>query len=147
VSPRGSPRHGTYTRGVPSPTIALIVPVHQDNTALRRCLASIAAMDPPPDQVIVVDGGDPGVSRLARQVADKVLEVASHRGPAHARNRGAEVASADVLFFVDGDVELRPDAVEIVRRYLAARTGVAAIIGSYDGVRARGARSAGTRTC
>jgi GT2 family glycosyltransferase len=54
------------------------------------------------------------------------------RGPAYARNRGAELARGEILFFVDADVVLLPGALERVAKTFADRPDLAAVFGSYD---------------
>src|SRR5262249_35106625 len=53
-------------------------------------------------------------------------------GPAYARNRGAEKAAGEVLFFVDADVCVRPDTVERVAQTFQNHPDIDAMIGSYD---------------
>ncbi len=53
-------------------------------------------------------------------------------GPARARNYGVERATGDVLWFLDADVEVSPDAVGIVSRYIDDHPECIAAIGSYD---------------
>jgi hypothetical protein len=59
-----------------------------------------------------------------------MLEV--NAGPASARNCGASRATGDILFFVDADVVVTPDAVGRVVDVLAQNPDVAAVFGSYD---------------
>ena len=49
-----------------------------------------------------------------------------------ARNLGAETSRSDILFFVDADVTIPPDAVKRVRSAFEEEKDVAAVIGSYD---------------
>ncbi len=114
---------------VPEPSLSVVVPVAAWNDAARRCLARLAALLGPGDECILVPDG----FRLAEVVPRgcRIVEVATHGGPAAARNAGARVAGGDILFFVDADVLLAPDAMEIVRRHF--REGdLAAVFGSYD---------------
>jgi GT2 family glycosyltransferase len=95
------------------PTLAVIVPATDGPPTLDRCLAAITAAEEPPEEVIVVD-------------------EAPRPGPAAARNSGAERAGAEVLVFVDADVELHSDAFIRVRRAFARDPNLGAIFGSYD---------------
>jgi len=117
---------------VTEPGISVIVPVRDGGEAFARCLAGLTALDPAPLEVLVVDDGsrDPSADE-ARGAGLRVMTVPTPRGPAAARNLGARHARGDVLFFVDADVVVRPDAVARVARALEDR-GVAAVIGSYD---------------
>jgi GT2 family glycosyltransferase len=53
-------------------------------------------------------------------------------GPAAARNLGVAATRADVVVFVDSDVEVHPDALERTAARFAADPGLAAVFGSYD---------------
>jgi glycosyltransferase involved in cell wall biosynthesis len=82
--------------------------------------------------VVVDDGSRDGSHAVAEAMGARCLRLPAQRGPAHARNRGAEVARGDVLFFVDADVALCPDAVGQVTEAFRAEPGLAAVFGSYD---------------
>lgn len=114
--------------------IAVIIPVHNGGAAFERCLQSIAALDPAPDEVIVVpDGESDGAWRAARAYGAHVLEPSpAPRGPAHARNRGAQAATSDLLFFVDADVMVHADALREIHAAFRADPDLDALIGSYD---------------
>jgi GT2 family glycosyltransferase len=113
--------------------VTVIVPVHNGGEGFRRCLEAIAAAAPPPAELIVVADGDTDGSReLARSAGAMVLERARPGGPAVARNLGARSATGEILFFLDADVEVAPDAIGRVQAAFAADPELAALIGSYD---------------
>ena len=93
--------------------LAAIVPATDAPVTLERCLAAIRAADEPPDEVIVVDAAD-------------------LPGPAAARNEGARRTTAELLAFVDADVEPHPDAFARIRAAFAADPTLDAVFGSYD---------------
>jgi GT2 family glycosyltransferase len=76
-------------------------------------LAALEASEYPPDELVV-----------QREPA--------HSGPAAARNLGAAATTADVLVFVDSDVEIHPDALARIRERFAGDPGLAAVFGAYD---------------
>jgi cellulose synthase/poly-beta-1,6-N-acetylglucosamine synthase-like glycosyltransferase len=113
--------------------VSVVVPALRGDDNFRACLASLAALDPPPaDLVVAVDGGDPAAVALARGCGARVVVLDERAGPARARNAAARVAEGDVLFFVDADVTLPPDAIAQVVAALADHPDHAAIVGSYD---------------
>jgi cellulose synthase/poly-beta-1,6-N-acetylglucosamine synthase-like glycosyltransferase len=111
--------------------VSLVIPVLRGGAAWQICLAHVAALNPQPHEVIVVADGDPA-DAAAVTFPVTLLVAPAPRGPAWARNWGAQVATGDVLFFVDADVALPVEAVAQVTAAFAAESTVAALIGSYD---------------
>ena len=128
-----APAGREFARSAARPSVAVVVPAHRDSVELRRCLAALSGATPAPDElVVVVDGGDPATVVTAEQHADRVLPLDTAGGPARARNVGVEATSSEVVFFVDSDVVVRPDAVGRLRDVFGSRHELAALIGSYD---------------
>jgi GT2 family glycosyltransferase len=61
-----------------------------------------------------------------------VVHTAERRGPAHARNLGAQTARGDVLLFLDADVRAHQDTLERIAVRFRSDSELAAVIGSYD---------------
>jgi glycosyltransferase involved in cell wall biosynthesis len=113
--------------------ISVIIPVHNGGENFRRCLSSLAKAMPAPSEIIVVaDGDTDGSGHLAEEFGAKVLRLPLPGGPARARNRGARVAQGDILFFVDADVAVCPDAIDQVAAAFRREPDLAAVFGSYD---------------
>ncbi len=96
-------------------TMAVVVPAGDDPPLLPRCLAALQAGGRVPDELIVQS--EPGGA-----------------GPAAARNAGAQGLDADVLVFVDSDVEVHADALARIERHFATDPTLAALFGAYDDV-------------
>jgi GT2 family glycosyltransferase len=114
--------------------LSIIVPVHNGGDQLLLCLEALAASQRPPDQIIVVDDASTDSSGdIARQLGADVVRLDSEpRGPAFARNRGAEIAYSDVLVFIDADIVVHPDTLRRTERCLTEHPEVTALFGSYD---------------
>jgi glycosyltransferase involved in cell wall biosynthesis len=119
-----------------APTISVIIPVYNGAAYLKSCLQALAASDYRSYECIVVDDGstDEGRSIAAQfPLFVRVLHLAEGpRGPAYARNRGAEAARGAILFFLDADIMLSSRALRRVANLFQERTDVAAVFGSYD---------------
>lgn len=118
------------------PSIALIVPVHRAGPDLDRCLRALTVLDPAPEEIVIaVDGpraaADPDLSATLSRTGLPVVVTDHAGGPALARNVGASVSRADVLFFVDSDVVVRPDALRRLRSAMSSAEADA-VFGSYD---------------
>lgn len=94
------------------PAISIIVPVKDRRVELKRCLESLQRLDYPSDrlQIIVVDDGSSDNSaEVARQAGAVCISSGGvGRGPAAARNKGADMACGDVLAFLDSDCTASP---------------------------------------
>ena len=116
------------------PWVSVVVPVYNGGTDLAKCLAAIAASNYPAFDCIVVDDGstDGMVEFAAARHGARVIRLDCSRGPASARNRGAEQARGDILFFTDADVVLHRDSVATAVGALQSDPGLSAVFGSYD---------------
>ena len=120
------------SRSVPL-TISVIIPVYNGGESFRQCLSSLGQSSHPPDEVIVVaDGDTDGSGQMAAAWGAKVFRYKTAGGPARARNRGASLATGDILFFVDADVTVGPDTLAQVEQAFQHDATLAALIGSYD---------------
>ena len=112
---------------------SVIIPVCRGGAKFQACLTSVFAAIQPGDEIIVVaDGEGDGSWRIGEQMGARIAKLSTSGGPGQARNLGAETSRSDILFFVDSDVTIPPDAVERVRAVFEEEKDVAAVIGSYD---------------
>jgi hypothetical protein len=110
VSPVSGPVQPTSGRG---PSLAIVVPATDRPPSLARCLRALRSGQRLPDELVVQ--AEPAGA-----------------GPAAARNAGARGLDADVLVFVDSDVEVHPDALARIERHFATDPALAAVFGAYD---------------
>ncbi|MGH7815547.1 MAG: glycosyltransferase family 2 protein [Candidatus Binataceae bacterium] len=90
-----------------TPAVCVIIPAYNRRATVREAIDSVLANRGVDFELIVVDdGSDDGtfeeLSPLAASGAFG-LERTAHRGPAAARNRGAALARAPLLAFLDSD--------------------------------------------
>ncbi len=114
------------------PRISVIIPVHNEERTIQRCLDSVYATKYPYLEVIVVDdySNDESVS-VAACFPCRIIRLKQNMGPAFARNKGAEKASGEILFFTDSDVCLHEDTLEMVANEFKTRPDLSAVLGSY----------------
>lgn len=120
------------TRQVEPSDVAIIVPVGGAAPAWSRCARSLAGLDPAPGEIVaVIDGRNDDLASRAAEIGARVVVLEERGGPARARNRGAEAASREILFFVDADVEAPRDLVARLAELFTDRE-LTAVFGSYD---------------
>ena len=99
-----------------SPAVSIVIPTHNRRASVERTLRALAGQTYPLraiEVIVVADGctdGTPRIADIHRPIAVRVIEQ-SKQGAAAARNRGAGAASADLLIFLDDDVEAWPELV------------------------------------
>jgi glycosyltransferase involved in cell wall biosynthesis len=127
---RGSHRHDgdVSTTGV---SVAIATLDRPDG--LAKCLAAVLAGDVPPDEVLVVDQGDPGpTSEVLAAVATGVPlrhAPSSERGLSRSRNLALALAAAPVLAMTDDDCVPDPGWVAAIASRLTADPALGGVTG------------------
>jgi len=116
-----------------SPKLSVIVPVHNGAMHLSRCLESLRRSSYPDFEVIVIDDcSTDGSHEIAARFGAHCVRTPRILGPAGARNTGIRYAQASIFVFVDSDVVLPPDALDLIARDFDGDPQLAAVFGSYD---------------
>ena len=110
-------------------TVAVVIPTFNSSVTIERALESVVGQTCLPTEVIVIDNAsaDDTVARV-RTFASKypritwVIEVSpTNIGPGAARNRGWNLATSDLIAFLDSDDSWHPEKLrlqgEIVRMF------------------------------
>jgi GT2 family glycosyltransferase len=114
-------------------SVSIIVPFHGPVNLLKECLNALANQTTPACQIIVsVDGASQSIDDINNDPRFVVCTTDKVSGPAVARNKGAALATGDILLFIDADVVCPPDIVEYVANFFSNNRDIAAILGSYD---------------
>ncbi len=125
----------------PRPRVAVIIPARNAEATLGACLSALQRQGVPGDdaQLIVVD--DRSTDQTAGMALARGARVLSGdgRGPAAARNLGAQQADAEILIFLDSDTIpeegwleamlaplVEPEIVAVKGRYVTQQRGLVA---------------------
>ena len=110
--------------------VSIIIPVKNRIKPLENCLDSIKEQTEKPFEVIVSDDcSSIDLAPVCNKYGATHLRLTSPGGAAGARNTGAENANGEILFFIDSDVEITPEAVAEVQAYFE-KNDHAAVVGS-----------------
>jgi GT2 family glycosyltransferase len=118
-----------------SPAVDVVIATYNRQQRLASTLRSLQRQTASGFGVLVVDdGSDPPVqSALAAELRDqpgvRVLRSPGNRGPAGARNLAISQSTADVIAFIDDDVDADEGWLEAHLHRLAAGPGNAVVIG------------------
>ena len=92
--------------------ISAIILTKNSQATIRECLDSVSQNSP--DEIIIVDGGSiDSTLDIVAEYIDKVY-YDEGKGLCYARQLGAERASEEYVFYVDSDVILEPDTIQIM---------------------------------
>ena len=92
--------------------ISVIIPVYNSSQTLKKCLDAVFDNNFENFEVIVVsDNSLDNSVDISKNYNFKIIELEKNRGPAFARNTGANSASGDILLFIDSDVIIKNNAM------------------------------------
>ncbi len=98
--------------------VAIVIPMLDEADSLPRLLRCLAALDPAPAEIIVVDGGSSDASvAIARAGGLAVLGVG--RGRAAQCNAGVAATIAPIVCILHADTWLPDDAIAVMRATMA----------------------------
>lgn len=110
--------------------ISVVIPALNEEKLLPKTLASLAALDRKPDEIVVVDASS----------TDKTVEIAKKSGAVvivvpkgtigFSRQKGIEAAKGDVIAFTDADAVLPHDWLNRIERALTT-PGVVGYFGGF----------------
>jgi glycosyltransferase involved in cell wall biosynthesis len=112
------------------PDISVIIPVKNGGAVFEECLAALRASQSARYEIIVLDDCSTDDSKaIASNYSCHLVELPCSFGPSTARNRGAQMAKGEILFFIDADIIVRPDTIQKVSdifqdKDVVATTGV-----------------------
>ncbi len=115
------------------PRLSVVIPVHDGESVLPRCLRGLRdSVGVEPFEIVVVDDGSTDASaRVAESNGARVVRR-ERCGPAAARNAGAIAAEGEIVFFLDADVAVHPDTLARAVKRFDRDPHLSALFGSYD---------------
>ena len=116
--------------------LSFIVPAHNEELWIGKCLASIGktmeTVAQPFEVIVVDDASTDSTHQIAQQMGVRILRV-EHRKISAVRNAGARMACGEVFFFVDADTQVNERAVRAALAALRAGAAGGGCIPELDG--------------
>ncbi len=110
-----------------APKASVVVCAYNAAATIAACLESLKSQSYPDYETIVVDDGSTDATAQIVEASQTRLIRGDHRGLGAARNAGIEVASGDIVAFIDADARADADwlyhLVEAITRRDAAAAG------------------------
>ena len=112
--------------------VSIIIPVYQREAVLEECVRSLFAQSYQNFEIILIDDGSTdGTPDLIRKLAAEHPQIraltGAHEGISAARNKGLDVATGDLILFVDSDDVAHPLLIQtLAEAILGADAGIAA---------------------
>ena len=98
--------------------ISIIIPTLNEANFLERTLHNLTRLNPPPKEILIVDGGSQdNTLKIARQGGITPI-VSSQAGRSIQMNLGAKVATGDYLCFLHADTLVPDDLVTVIEKTL-----------------------------
>lgn len=99
------------------PRISIVIPVYNEARHLDACLLAVAKQQLTPYEVIVVDNNSTdGTLAIAESYPFVTVLRETRQGVVHARNRGFDAASGDIIGRLDADTILPANWTECVAK-------------------------------
>jgi GT2 family glycosyltransferase len=119
------------TTPAPHPQVSVIIPIYNSSETIGDCLDALFQSEFKNFEVIIVDDGSEDESREIVSTYPCQLIEQANAGPGAARNIGARSACGEILFFLDGDILVKPDSLTRIASTFAARPELGALFGSF----------------
>jgi glycosyltransferase involved in cell wall biosynthesis len=116
--------------------VTILIPTYNEEVALPATIASLAALDPPADELLLVDGGSTDATLALARAAGLTCLVAPRKGRGAQINHGVAHARGEVVCVLHADSLLPVDAVAVIRAAMAdPRTALASFMPRIAGLR------------
>lgn len=101
-------------------TLSIVIPAYNEERHLKACLDSIARQTVRPDEVIVVDNNSHDrTAEIAHRYSFVRVVREDRPGLVHARNRGFDAATTDIIGRIDADTTLPETWVQHIKLFYA----------------------------
>ena len=102
-------------------------------SSFEKCLSAISRLKYRNYEVILISDNSSKFSiKLAEQFNFKIIKSKKNFGASYSRNHGAKLAKGEILLFVDSDVEIQENALNIINKYNNKKNNHGMLQGIYS---------------
>lgn len=99
--------------------VTIVMPTYNEEAALPTTIAALAQLSPPPDEILIIDGGSGDATvQIARDAGLNAI-LCPRKGRGAQINFGVERASGEVVCVLHADSILPGDAIAVIRDVMA----------------------------
>ncbi len=110
--------------------ISVIIPAFNSEATLKRCLSSVFNSDYKDFEIVLVnDASTDSTAEIAKSFPCKIISNKTTLGRAVAKNIGVDQASGFIVVFIDSDVIIEKDALQIIHNSFYNKPAIAAVTG------------------
>jgi rSAM/selenodomain-associated transferase 2 len=107
--------------------VSIVIPTLNEAAALAQTLRCLNALDPSASEILIVDGGsqddtiaiaNAAIQRFTNKATSIQIIASEQMGRSPQMNRGAELATGDLLCFLHADTLVPPDLITTINKTL-----------------------------
>lgn len=102
--------------------VSIIIPTLNEASILTQTLRQLTVLDPPPAEVLVVDGGSHDETVAIAHLAGAQVLICDRSGRSVQMNHAATLAKGNILCFLHADTQVPDDLIAVIERTLADQT-------------------------
>jgi glycosyltransferase involved in cell wall biosynthesis len=95
--------------------VTVLIPMLNEEAALPATLEGVHALDPQPDEILIIDGGSADTSVAIAEAAGVRVQLCPRKGRAAQINFGVTRASGEIVCVLHADSRLPGDAISAIR--------------------------------
>ncbi len=104
--------------------------MHNAQGAIKSCLDAVFASKNKDFEVILADDKSTDLSPIiAKEYPCKLITSEEHKGPSFVKNIGKDNAAGEILVFIDADVVIKKDTLELIDKTFRENEDIAAVTG------------------
>jgi len=113
---------------------SIIIPAYNSEKTIHRCLNSIlnSKFNEKFELIVVDDSSTDKTAIIAKKFGAKVIKNRNRGGPSKARNIGARYAKGKILLFIDSDVLLFSNTLQLINNFLKNKKEIVALSCNFD---------------